>query len=132
MRYLYAQIDENGVAVAVSELSGEVEQANMIRLDAGAGDVLGRRWSGGKWIEVEPEPEVSAAITRLEFRERFTPAEKVAIYTAAKQSVELQVWLDDLAAASDVRTDYPATVGGVQALEAAGLIAPGRAAEILA
>ena len=83
-----------------------------------------------------PEPEALATpkdpISVLAFRSRFTDAEKVAIYTAARQAVEVQIWLDDLMAASEVLTDDPRTMGGVQALEAAGMIGAGRAAEILA
>lgn len=85
--------------------------------------------------ELVPEPEAPAikpSLSVLQFRSRFTDAEKVAIYTAAKTEVLVQIWLDDLMAASDVRTDDPRTIGGVQALEAAGLIAAGRASEILA
>lgn len=73
-------------------------------------------------------------ISVLAFRSRFTAAEKIAIYTAAKTDVEIQIWLDDLAAAqnSEVSLEDPRTIEGVQSLEAAGLLAEGRAAEILA
>ncbi len=72
-------------------------------------------------------------ISVLAFRSRFTPDEKVAIYTAAKSSVEIQIWLDDLAAAqnNEVNLDDPRTIDGANALEGAGLIGPGRAAEVL-
>lgn len=76
--------------------------------------------------------EAPRKITQYAFRSRFTGAEKIAIYTAAESSVQVRIWLDDLAAASFVDLDYPATVAGVQALEAGGLIGEGRAAAILA
>ena len=68
------------------------------------------------------------------FRDRFTFAEKQAIYTAAKSVVDIQIFLDDLASVQDsiVNLDDPATAAGLQAMEAAGLIGVGRAAEILA
>lgn len=77
-------------------------------------------------------PEPKRRITRLAFRNLFTGAEKIAIYTAAESSVQIRVWLDDLNAAEFVDLDYPATIAGVQALEAGGIIAEGRAAEVLA
>ncbi len=79
-----------------------------------------------------------------QFRNRFTEAEKQAIYAAAASSIAIRVWLDDLAAVTvvldpadptivlaGVQLDNPRTIAGVQGLEAAGLIAAGRAAEIL-
>ncbi len=78
-----------------------------------------------------PAPPPIRRITKLSFRNRFTDAEKLALYTAAESSVQLRVYLDDLAAAEFVDLDYPATVAGVQALEQAGIIGAGRAAEIL-
>jgi hypothetical protein len=69
---------------------------------------------------------------------RFTDTELANIYSAAKSSVMVEVWLEKLNAASpeadgtSVDLDDPRTVAGIQLLEAGGLIAVGRAAEILA
>lgn len=70
-------------------------------------------------------------ITQLAFLRRFTDAERVAIRTAAKSNAQVEDYLDLLAKSQDVDLTDPLTVGGVQALEAGGLIATGRAAEIL-
>lgn len=78
-----------------------------------------------------PAPPPIRRITKLSFRNRFTDAEKLALYTAAESSIQLRIYLDDLAAAEFVDLDYPATVAGVQALEQAGIIGAGRAAQIL-
>lgn len=68
----------------------------------------------------------------IDFRNLFTLDEKRAIYTAATQYVDIQIWLDDLAVvATQVDTEDARCIAGVQGLEAIGLIAPGRAAEIL-
>lgn len=71
-------------------------------------------------------------LTRLEFRQSFTAEEKRAIYAAAAQSVDLRIYLDELAMAEFVDTSSEHTASGVMALEFFGLIAPGRAAQILA
>ena len=70
-------------------------------------------------------------ITRYAFRERFTAAEKIAIYTAAKTVPSIQIYLDDVNASTYIDLTRAATRAGVQALEAAQLLAAGRAAEIL-
>ena len=100
----------------------------------------------GAW-ELVPEPETpltqtSARITRLAFRNRFTQAEKVALELAAldnpsatmaqrQQAAALRAHLKDLDAATFVDLNRPETVTAVQALEAGGLLASGRAATIL-
>lgn len=89
---------------------------------------------GGDYELLADAPQatpIKRVLTRLAFRNRFTPAEKVALYTAAESSVQIKIYLDDLAAATFVDPERPDTIAGVQALEAATIIGPGRAAEIL-
>ena len=78
----------------------------------------------------DPLP-VKVLPTKLEFFDRFTDAEQVAIYDAAKTVTAIQVWLDKFKLASDIDVTDPRTIAGINALEAAGLLAAGRAAEIL-
>ncbi len=81
---------------------------------------------------IQPQqPQQKRVLTRLAFRNRFTPAEKVALYTAAASNVQIKIYLDDLAAATFIDVERPDTIAGVQALEAATIIGAGRAAEIL-
>jgi hypothetical protein len=77
-------------------------------------------------------------LSKLELMNRFTDTELANIYSAAKSSVMVGVWMEKLNAASpeadgtSVDLEDPRTVAGIQSLEAGGLIAAGRAAEILA
>lgn len=71
-------------------------------------------------------------LTKLAFLNRFTPEERIAIRAAAEQSPAIHDYLEMLDAAQDVELTDPRTIGGVQALEASGLLAEGRGAEILA
>jgi hypothetical protein len=71
-------------------------------------------------------------LTKLEYMNRFTDVELAAIYTAAKSNVQVEVWLDKFKLAEEINLDDPSTIAGVQALEAAGLLAKGRSTEILA
>ena len=81
-------------------------------------------------------------ITKLAFRNRFTSTEKVAIEFACLddpaapmprrlQAAALRANQEDLAAATFVDLLRPDTRAGVQMLEAAALLAEGRALEIL-
>lgn len=71
-------------------------------------------------------------LTKLEYMNRFTDSELATIYTAAKTVVSVEIWLEKFKLASEINLDDPYTIGGLQAMEAAGLIGVGRAAEILA
>lgn len=79
-------------------------------------------------------PPVEQRLSVLAFRSRITTAEKQRVYTAAKTNVEVQIWLDDLIAASPkgILLNDPRTIAGVEGMEVAGLLDhPGRAKEIL-
>lgn len=79
-----------------------------------------------------PAPTPPTTLTPLEFMSRFTDAELAGIYSAAKVSVEVEVWLAKFNRTDEVVKTDPRTIGGLQAMELAGLLAAGRAAEILA
>ena len=69
--------------------------------------------------------------TPLQFIERFTEAEQIAIVTAAQSSPALRLWYDKAMASQEVVSDDPRTVAGMDALVAAGLISEARKAEVL-
>ncbi len=70
-------------------------------------------------------------LTHKGFSDRFTDAEMQAILAAAEANAALKTWWEKFKLARDINLDDPATQGGVQALEIAGLIGEGRAAEVL-
>lgn len=82
-------------------------------------------------------------LTRLQFRNRFTAQEKAMLELAAVddaaaptaqrlQAASVRAYLADLAVAEFVDLAETHTVAGVHELEAAGLLAAGRAAQVLA
>jgi hypothetical protein len=75
---------------------------------------------------------VTTRLTKLAFLNRFTPDERIGIRTAAQSSPAIADYLAMLDAAQDVDLTDARTIGGANALEAAGLIGEGRAAAILA
>jgi hypothetical protein len=106
-------------------------------------------WTGHTWIitvysppPVVTPPPVDKRITKLAFRSRFTLQEKVIIEMAAldnpaaemparQNAAALRAYLDDVRTASFINLDRADTRGGVLQLEALGIIAAGRALEIL-
>jgi hypothetical protein len=75
---------------------------------------------------IQPTP-----LTHKQFMDRFTDSELAAIMTAAKSSIELELWFKRFEMAQDILLTDPQTISGVNALETAELIAEGRATEIL-
>lgn len=92
--------------------------------------------------EVEAAAPQDSRLSRLAFRNRFTTAEKVGLEIASlddpsatmeqrQDAAALRVYLKDVDSASFIDLADPTTIAGVQALEAAGLLEPGRTEEIL-
>lgn len=78
---------------------------------------------------VEPAPQ--RVVSKLAYLRLFTQQERIAIRTAADSSPELFDYLEMLKLAEEINLDDPDTIGAVNLLEMAGLIAEGRAVEIL-
>ena len=55
MRYYYATLNESNIVKGVSNLSGQVNQANMIEIDEDTynADILGKLYINGEFIEQE-------------------------------------------------------------------------------
>lgn len=70
-------------------------------------------------------------LTRKQFLDRFTATEYAAVRTAAAQNYVLDFYWQKLMVAESVYLSNAETQAGVQMLEQAGLIAAGRASEIL-
>lgn len=81
------------------------------------------------FVVVAPAERV---ITKLKYMDRFTDVELAGIYTAAKSSVAVEVWLEKFKIASEINLDDPAHPAGLAAMVSAGLLGPARPAEILA
>ena len=104
----------------------------------------GRGYDGGEFITPptpEPTPE-DRRITRLMFRNRFTQAELVTIEIVSlddaaapmqqrQMAAALRVMQRQVSDAEFIDLNDPVTRAGVEQLEAFGLLAEGRAAEIL-
>ena len=136
-----AILDANSVVINIIVLESLADHPGAI--DA-TGAVIGSTWDGTQFIApAPPEPApLPTIVTRLAFRNRFSQPEKVALEMASldnpgasmpqrQQAAGLRAYLADVAAASFIDLSRPETRAGVQFLEAAGMLADGRALEIL-
>lgn len=58
--YIYAQLDTEGYCIAISQLSGEVNQSNLIQIDNFDTSYMKRKYDSvtGQWTdEYIPDPE---------------------------------------------------------------------------
>jgi len=94
-----------------------------------------RGYAGQGFFPVEPPPPPPPPVDELhkvDFLRLFTQAERIAIREAAKVNPLIADYQDMLDATDKPRLSDPDMQNGVPLLELAGLIGPGRAAQILA
>lgn len=60
--FLYAQLNDDAVAVAVVSVYAELEGPQHVRLSEFDTSVLGKRWTGEDWEEVTPAPQYAAHV----------------------------------------------------------------------
>lgn len=139
----YQEIDVFNRVVRVTDEDGNtVDVGNQVEYRVLEYDVPVPAYASPPPAPPPPPPAPDFRITRLAFRNRFTMPEKVAIEMAAlddfsapmearARAATLRAYIKDMEAASAVDLTHEATQAGVRMLEAAGLIANGRADEIL-
>jgi len=131
MSKYYAQRDSSGRIYSIVETNAPTHETD-IQVPSLDHTLLGKTWNGSSFVDTRPE---IYSLNLFEFRERFTQAEKFAIYTAANSDIEIRIWLDDLMAlqtsGGQVVLDDPRTIAGLEKLEQSGIIGVGRASEIL-
>lgn len=129
----YAILDAQGVVLNIVVADAAWHPGSgLTKREAEAGCEIGGRWNGSAWEAAPLIAPPVRVLTVLQFRDRLTAEEELAITAAGMSSPAVRVWLDRLAAAQEISLDDPRTVAGLQQMEEAGLLAPGRGAEILA
>jgi hypothetical protein len=139
----YALI-KNGLVEQVIVSDAEFAQSIARKWDAVTpaieGCAIGWAWDGEAFTPPAPPPAPEPTteprhITRLAFLNRFTDAEAISIDLASigatEQAAGLRRYMNKVNAATFIDLARPDTRAGVQALEAGGVLAAGRAAEIL-
>ena len=123
---------ETGELLHIADEPVEVSGAPlMVRpMDRGRPDFSKEEWVRNL-LNFVPLPE-ARVLTRRAYLGLFTQQERINIRNAAGSSPELYDYLAMLELAEEIDLDDPDTVGAVNMLEMVGLIAAGRADEVLA
>jgi len=121
-----------GVCVSVIE-TGASPGPGFVEIGSLDASLLRATWDGSSFTKAAPS--ALRHVTQLAFLSRFTDAEAVAIDLASigatPQAASMRRYLNKVAAAKFIDLDRPDTRAGVLALEAATLLAAGRALQIL-
>jgi len=125
---------ENSEYIAWNEFPCEPPFASMEEAGLRVGDYVGLILSDDGVFSPPPPPapEYIPIMTVLTFRDRFTLAEKSAIYTIAETDVVMRVIVDDLNTADFVSVDDQHTIDGVDYMIAVNAVDPSRREALLA
>lgn len=130
MYYILAnQLDGELIQVSNEPLTPGEHQIMKVR-QGDIPDLARYEWHGGSLAFIEKNS--SRILTKLSFMRRFSSTELAGIYTAAKSNVLMEIWLDKFKVAEEINLEDQEIIEGLQMLEASGLLAEGRAAEVLA
>ena len=136
--FFYAQTDDERIVIGVTHAAGLIEGVHMVPIESLDATLMGKRWNPeAQAFEPGPpqaEPTVRN-VSRKAFLSRFTDAEAIDIDLASmgatREAAAVRRYLSKVNAAQHIDLADDETRDGVQALEAAGLLRPGRALEIL-
>ena len=136
----YAQIDDARRVVGVTQTADPVDDPHMVPLQSYDLGVLGKRHdlASGAFVETPAEPAPTPTtrnVSNKAFLSRFTDDEAIDIDLASigatREAAAVRRYLSKVNAAQHIDLADDETRNGVQALEAAGLLQPGRALAIL-
>ena len=136
--YFYAQTDDERIVIGVTHAAGLIEGVHMVPIESLDASLMGKRWNPqAQAFEPGPPPPVPTErnVSRKAFLSRFTDAEAIDIDMASigatREAATVRRYLSKVNAAQHIDLADDETRTGVQALEAAGLLQPGRALAIL-
>jgi len=127
--------------ILAKQFNGELIQISSENVEPGYGQLLIVRegqipdlakfeWHGGSLAFIEKNR--SRWMSKIDFLERVTAPELVAIYTLAESDINVKIWLDKFKMADEICLDARDLQAALPLFELAGIISPGRAEEILA
>lgn len=90
MYHHYAQIDENGYIVGISDLSGEVLSPNLIQIDADF-DPTNKKWNGTSWESYTPPEPPEPEPTQLDIIEAEVKKKNADIANAAIDTYTMEL-----------------------------------------
>lgn len=126
--------------IRANQLTGELIQVSSEPLTQGEGEIIKCRqgdipelskfsWDNGSLAFIETRS--SRFVTQEAFTRRLTADELRSVYTLAKQSIDVEIWLDRFKMAKEIDLDDTFLVDGIKGLAQAGIFTSERVQEIL-
>ena len=136
--HFYAQVNAGFIVLGVTQVAAEINAPDLVPIESLDASLIGKRWNPEvQAFEPGPPPPVPTErnVSRKAFLSRFTDAEAIDIDLASigatREAATVRRYLSKVNAAQRIDLADDETRTGVQALEAAGLLQPGRALAIL-
>lgn len=123
---------------SVADLAAVLAQREAIRRSSDAAEAATRELTdiaavqALAWRPDDVQVPAPRLLTHEQLIQRFTESEWEAMTQAARDNTAMDAWMRRFSMATVINLDDVATQAGVQALEIAGLLAAGRAEEVLA
>lgn len=136
--HFYAQVNAGFIVLGVTQVAAEINAPDLVPIESLDTALIGQRWNPeAQAFEPGPPPvqPTGRLISNKAFLSRFTDAEAIDIDLASmgatREAAAVRRYLSKVNAAQHIDLADDETRTGVQALEAAGLLQPGRALAIL-
>ena len=136
--HYYAHLNAESKVTSVTQHHEPLNSAEVVAITSFDADLIGQRWNpDAQAFEPAPPPAepTERNVSRKAFLSRFTDAEAIDIDLASigptREAATVRRYLSKVNAAQHIDLAYNETRTGVQALEAGGLLQPGRALAIL-
>ena len=136
--HFYAQVNAGFIVLGVTQVAAEINAPDLVPIESLDTALIGQRWNPeAQAFEPGPPPvqPTGRLISNKAFMSRFTDDEAIDIDLASigatREAAAVRRYLSKVNAAQHIDLIDDETRDGVQALEAAGLLQPGRALVIL-
>ena len=136
--HFYAQVNAGFIVLGVTQVAAEINAPDLVPIESLDTALIGQRWNAEtQAFEPGPPPELPTGrlVSNKAFLSRFTDDEAIDIDLASigatREAAAVRRYLSKVNAAKHIDLADDETRNGVQALEAAGLLKPGRALAIL-
>ena len=136
--HFYAQVNAGFIVLGVTQVAAEINAPDLVPIESLDTALIGQRWNPeAQAFEPGPPPvqPTGRLISNKAFLSRFTDDEAIdldlASIGATREAAAVRRYLSKVNAAQHIDLIDDETRDGVQALEAAGLLQPGRALVIL-
>ena len=136
--HFYAQVNAGFIVLGVTQVAAEINAPDLVPIESLDTALIGQRWNPeAQAFEPGPPPvqPTGRLISNKAFLSRFTDDEAIdldlASIGATREAAAVRRYLSKVNAAQHIDLIDDETRTGVQALEAAGLLQPGRALAIL-